>query len=355
MNHKGADIFVSYSKADLEKVQLVVNGLEKAGYSIYWDKKIRGGEVFSTELRQNLELAGCVVVLWSTKSTDSEFVWSEARRAKQGGKYFPVLIDNEAEAALPLGLDQNQFKKLIDWDGASDHPDWLELQADLACKLRASDGFRNTEKPESSKGTLQSEPSVKRRPNGWILMTAALALSLSVLGGVPRDLSAWKSDAPPPVPPPSPEAKEETNPAVFEGPQQRERYRLAEGWMEHGTRLEGQLFVRDGSFVDVRGTIRCANSAGCSDEMIAELGTWLLPLENVWLEAFCWNLDGGPDGHLTAGVGEGNPCILVIAESGEVRFFSVHRWVRVKVEIKSSRYRVSSTPGQVAERYRIRE
>jgi hypothetical protein len=59
-----ADIFVSYSSDDRERVQVLIEQLQTAGFSTWWaDPELRGGTLFSKEIEAEIEKAGVVVAV----------------------------------------------------------------------------------------------------------------------------------------------------------------------------------------------------------------------------------------------------------------------------------------------------
>ena len=94
-----ADIFLSYSSEDRERVQPLVEVLEEQGYSIWWDRRIGMGTSFDLEIERELDQASCVVVVWSQNSVRSEWVRNEATEGQERGILVPVQID---DVRLPL-------------------------------------------------------------------------------------------------------------------------------------------------------------------------------------------------------------------------------------------------------------
>ena len=41
-----ADIFISYARADRNKVKPIAKALEEKGWTVWWDARIRSGEEF---------------------------------------------------------------------------------------------------------------------------------------------------------------------------------------------------------------------------------------------------------------------------------------------------------------------
>ena len=103
----GADytVFLSYSRADRKAALAVVRVLEQAGYRVWWDGLLEGGERFSRTTESALEHARAVVVLWSTTSASSHWVHDEATRGRDSGRLVPLSLDGSLP---PLGFGQFQ-------------------------------------------------------------------------------------------------------------------------------------------------------------------------------------------------------------------------------------------------------
>ena len=50
-----ADVFISYSRLDHERVKPLADRLTSLGYSIWWDKHLRAGQVFVDEIERQLD------------------------------------------------------------------------------------------------------------------------------------------------------------------------------------------------------------------------------------------------------------------------------------------------------------
>ncbi len=102
---EAASIFVSYSRVDQKAALPVVHALEQAGYSVWWDGKLEGGDRYLKTTEAALEGARVVVVLWSKNSTGSHWVHDEAMRGRDRNRLVPLTIDG---AEPPLGFRQFQ-------------------------------------------------------------------------------------------------------------------------------------------------------------------------------------------------------------------------------------------------------
>ena len=111
-----ADVFISYKAEDRPRVRPLVEALEAEGLSVWWDAHVGGGEAWREAIAEHLESAGCVLVVWSKRSTAPEgrFVRDEASRAQRRGTYLPVIID---KVDPPLGFGETQALPLSGWKG----------------------------------------------------------------------------------------------------------------------------------------------------------------------------------------------------------------------------------------------
>jgi len=107
------DVFVSYSSQDRERVKPLVDELQRAGWSVWWDRAINAGTAFDREIETALDEARCVVVAWSKTAVESEWVRTEAHEGLERGLLVPVSLD---EVRPPLA-----FRRLhtiaLDGDG----------------------------------------------------------------------------------------------------------------------------------------------------------------------------------------------------------------------------------------------
>jgi hypothetical protein len=112
-----ADVFVSYDRDDRERIAELVALLEAQGWSVFWDRDIPSGKSWRSHLVGALERARCVVVLWTDRSIESDWVAEEADFARQRDVLVPVLLD---PVAPPLGFRTIQAASLLGWPEAVD-------------------------------------------------------------------------------------------------------------------------------------------------------------------------------------------------------------------------------------------
>jgi HSP20 family molecular chaperone IbpA len=112
-----SDIFVSYASEDLSRIQPLTKLLEQRGWSVWWDRDILPGQVYSEVIDKELGAARCVVVIWSKNSIISRWVLTEASDGEARNILVPILMD---DVKLPIGFRLIQTVRLIGWDGKSD-------------------------------------------------------------------------------------------------------------------------------------------------------------------------------------------------------------------------------------------
>ncbi|MDK2742565.1 MAG: toll/interleukin-1 receptor domain-containing protein [Nitrospira sp. BO4] len=108
-----ADIFVSYASEDKDRVAPIAEALIARGWSVWWDMKIAPGTTFRTEILRELSQSRCVLVLWSKKSVDKQWVLDEAEEGQGRGVLVPAMLDNDAR--IPFGFKGLQAAKLEGW------------------------------------------------------------------------------------------------------------------------------------------------------------------------------------------------------------------------------------------------
>ena len=96
------DIFLSYDHNDRERIQPLIGILEAQGWTVWWDADIGIGVLFDMEIEAAIEAAGCIMVLWSEQSIESQWVRSEAHEGMDRNILVPVLLD-DVRPPLPFG------------------------------------------------------------------------------------------------------------------------------------------------------------------------------------------------------------------------------------------------------------
>ena len=129
------DIFISYKREDQKMAKTLAEALEAEGRSVWWDPKLQAGEHFDTVIEKALQEARCVVVLWSARSIQSQYVKDEASYALKLGKLIPAAIE---PVEPPFRFQGLHTVDLSGWDGDSGFPAFRKLADDLSSRLGAA-------------------------------------------------------------------------------------------------------------------------------------------------------------------------------------------------------------------------
>ena len=120
-NDSASTVFVSYSRGDRQRAVPIIKLLEDAGFNVWWDGLLEGGERFSRTTEEALLRAKAVVVLWSATSYQSHWVHDEATHGRDHNSLVPLSIDGSEP---PLGFRQFQ---VIDASPAKVKPGTKEM------------------------------------------------------------------------------------------------------------------------------------------------------------------------------------------------------------------------------------
>jgi hypothetical protein len=120
----GESIFLSYANEDRSRVEPLVKTLESQGLDVWWDRDIPRGKNFNRVIEEALQKANCAIVVWSTTSVTSEWVFNEASAARKRGILVPVLVD---DVDPPLEFRHLQAARLVDWRGDVKDAEWIGL------------------------------------------------------------------------------------------------------------------------------------------------------------------------------------------------------------------------------------
>ena len=116
-----ADVFLSYARPTAAIAARVARELEKAGLSVWYDPELPAHRAYSDVIAAELEAANSVLVLWSNAAAESQWVRSEANRARELGKLVQARID---DVRLPMPFDQIQCADLIKWRPGRTNAGW---------------------------------------------------------------------------------------------------------------------------------------------------------------------------------------------------------------------------------------
>lgn len=161
-------VFVSYSRTDDRRARPIIETLEQAGYAVWWDGVLGGGERFARTTAEALERARAVVVLWSKTSVESHWVHDEATVGRDRDRLVPLSLDG---VPPPLGFRQFQ---VIDASRPVRGGPGMRQMLEAVAALHDSTTSERTLRPLTA-----SPPSVGRRA---VLFAAGGVLAVGAAG-----------------------------------------------------------------------------------------------------------------------------------------------------------------------------
>ncbi len=123
------DVFVSYSHQDRARIEVLVQGLEAFGLTVWCDARLEAGQIYDAAIRRALRAARVVLVCWSRRSVESDWVRAEATEGKSRATLASCLLE-PCEPFPPFNLVHHE--DLSTWRGESDDPAWRRLAASIA-------------------------------------------------------------------------------------------------------------------------------------------------------------------------------------------------------------------------------
>jgi hypothetical protein len=150
-----SQIFLSYAREDSSKVAHLGLALARLGWSVWRDDRIRASAEFDDQIERELDLALCVVVVWSRASIASVWVRSEAGAADDQGKLVPVSF--ETDVLPPLRFRQLNAAILDSPSVADPNP------SEGALRLLREIAYRTNQLPRGMDPNLFIHPSAASR------------------------------------------------------------------------------------------------------------------------------------------------------------------------------------------------
>jgi adenylate cyclase len=123
------DIFISYARSTEAQARQIGEALRALGYGVWRDDELPAHRAYADVIEERLRQAKAVVVVWSAEAVRSQWVRSEAERARAEDKLVQLTVDG---ANLPMPFDQTQCADMNGWSGDLDAPGWLKVAASIA-------------------------------------------------------------------------------------------------------------------------------------------------------------------------------------------------------------------------------
>lgn len=189
-----SDIFLSYSSTDKQWAKLLADCLQKQGWSVWWDRTIPAGKIFTKVIYEAISNARCMIVVWSRESRESNWVLDEAAEGRDRDILVPVLKE---KVKPPMGFRGFQAADLSGWDGNLDYAEFQKLIQDLTSILGPSKQPLSQVEPKPFEPPEPKTPKEKRRGRAMLIgASAVLALLILIIG-----LVSYKSKGPETTPP----------------------------------------------------------------------------------------------------------------------------------------------------------
>jgi len=157
------DVFISYSRRDIDTANRLCTALEKAGISYWIDRNIHGSENFLSEITQCIR--NCKVVVFIASANSSVSLWSQ-KEVIYALKLKKVIV--------PYRIGSFSFANNNELDLVFTNVQWVESEQSLVDSLVAlgCSGYLNP--------TYNPSPTPKRRNRWWYW--SLLLLTIAVVG-----------------------------------------------------------------------------------------------------------------------------------------------------------------------------
>src|SRR5580698_8102702 len=119
-----SDVFISYARSTEKQAEQVAEALRALGYNIWRDDELPAHRAYTEVIEERLKAAKAVVVIWSAEAVQSQWVRSEANRAREDHKLVQLNVDG---ARLPMPFDQIQCADLAGWSGDGQAAAWRKV------------------------------------------------------------------------------------------------------------------------------------------------------------------------------------------------------------------------------------
>jgi hypothetical protein len=117
-----AEVFLSYSRTDRPIAQTIAAELQRLGVDVWWDHDLLGGDDYRSRISEVLLRAQAVIVIWSRRSVESQWVVAEAAAAREKKILAPINVDG---AEPPLDFRPLHTLDFRDWVPGDQLPDTL--------------------------------------------------------------------------------------------------------------------------------------------------------------------------------------------------------------------------------------
>ena len=157
-----ADVFISYARSTVECAEALARIIEGDGHSVWYDARLPAHRTYADVIQEELDAAKAVLIIWSREAVLSQWVRSEADRARVKGTLIQLRID---DCALPMPFDQIECPVVERWNGS-------DLQGLSAVLTSLSELLQNVSTESMIAQLKRSCPT--RSDEGQLLLDAAM-------------------------------------------------------------------------------------------------------------------------------------------------------------------------------------
>jgi len=154
-----SDVFISYARSTAKQAQAAAQALRALGYSVWIDDELPAHRTYTHVIEEKMAAAKAALVIWSADGVKSEWVLSEANRAREDHKLVQVTTDG---TRLPMPFDTIQCADLAGWTGDAEAAGWRKVVASIGELI----GGQAAATPAETKAppALPSKPSIAVLP-----------------------------------------------------------------------------------------------------------------------------------------------------------------------------------------------
>lgn len=111
-----ADVFISYSKADIEIAKALADDLTAHGFDVWWDHQLYAGDDFHDMILAEIAKAKATIVIWSATAAASRWVRGEADEAAHLNRLVSTSVPDFEPRGLPLNFRSFHCEPILNRD-----------------------------------------------------------------------------------------------------------------------------------------------------------------------------------------------------------------------------------------------
>ena len=184
-----SDVFISYARSTVREAQAVAEALRRAGYSVWRDDDLPAHRAYAEVIQERILAAKAVVVIWSAEAARSEWVQSEADRARADHKLVQLRID---DTQLPMPFDRIQCANLAGWTGDPGAHDWRKVVQSVAELVGREPDQAGPIAPAAPAPAPPMPTKTGLRPWPWAALAAVILIGLVIAGGAWLGREFWR-------------------------------------------------------------------------------------------------------------------------------------------------------------------